>query len=228
MLWLLLTLAIAPGAFWMWYFRRRDHLRPEPRHLVGRVFAYGAVAALGAGAIEAGIFSAADLEVSEPFVPASLIAAGIVGVVEEAVKFTALFLAIYRHVQFDEVIDGILYGVAVSLGFATVENVAYVLQGGTQVGILRASLSVPGHAFFGAVRGFYVGVAKFSPRPAGWLAAAVLLAAASHAAYDAAIFTGTWVALTVIPFIVLLWRASLHFVRRAHALDEARRVPPQG
>ena len=151
MLWLLLTLAIAPGAFWMWYFRRRDHLRPEPRHLVGRVFAYGAVAALGAGAIEAGIFAVADLEISEPFVPASLLTAGIVGVVEEAVKFTALFLAIYRHVHFDEVIDGILYGVAASLGFATVENVAYVLQGGTQVGILRASLSVPGHAFFGAV-----------------------------------------------------------------------------
>lgn len=224
----LLALAIAPGVFWLWYFRRRDRLRPEPRHLVGRVFAYGAVAALGAGAIEAGIFAAANLEVSEPFVPAGLLAASIVGFVEEAVKFAALYLAIYRHVQFDEVIDGILYGVAASLGFATIENIAYVLQGGTQVGVLRASLSVPGHAFFGAVMGFYVGVAKFSSRPLGWLAVAVLLAGASHAAYDAAIFTGTWVALTVIPFIFLLWRASLHYVRRAQALDAARQGPPAG
>lgn len=225
----LLTLAIAPGIFWLWYFRRRDHLRPEPRHLVGRVFAYGAVAALAAGAVEAGIFAAADLEVSEPFIPASLLAAAIVGVVEEAIKFSAIYLGIYRHVQFDEVIDGILYAVAASLGFATVENVAYVLQGGTQVGLLRASLSVPGHAFFGAVMGFYIGVAKFSARQGFWLAAAVLLAAASHAAYDAVIFTGTWVALTVIPFIFLLWRASLHYVRRAHAMDAARQpLPPTG
>jgi RsiW-degrading membrane proteinase PrsW (M82 family) len=222
----LIVLAVAPGAFWLWYFRRRDRLQPEPRHLVGRAFTYGAAAALVAGALEAAIFAAAGFDVSQPFAPASLLAAGIVGLVEEGVKLAALILAVYRHAQFDEVIDGILYAVTASLGFATLENIAYVLEGGAEVGLLRAALSVPGHAFFGAVMGFYVGVARFSPRPAPWLALALLLAAATHAAYDAAIFTKTWVALLVIPFVFLLWRASLHFVRRAHAMDAARSAPP--
>lgn len=227
MVWLL-TLAVAPGIFWLWYFRRRDHLRPEPRHLVGRVFALGCVAALAAGGIESAVFAATNLEFSEPFIPASVAAASIVGLIEEAVKLVALYIGIYRHVHFDEVIDGILYAVAVSMGFATLENIAYVLQGGTEVALLRAALSVPGHAFFGAVLGFYVGMAKFSTRPLSWLGLGLLLASASHAAYDAAVFTGSWAALSVIPLVFLLWRISLHFVRRAHAMDAARSPQPPG
>ncbi|HXF82025.1 MAG TPA: PrsW family glutamic-type intramembrane protease [bacterium] len=225
MVWLL-ALAIAPGVFWLWYFLRRDRLRPEPRHLVGRVFALGAAAAVAAGGLEAGTFALRPLEISAPFLPSSVVAATIVGLIEEAVKLAALYVGIFRHVQFDEVIDGIIYAVAASLGFATVENVAYVLQGGVGVGLLRALLSVPGHAFFGAVMGFYVGVARFAPRPWPWLGVALLAAAASHAAYDAAVFTGRWVALLVIPVVVLLWRASLHYVRRAQIMDTARRSTP--
>jgi len=217
----LLVLAVAPGVFWLWYFRRRDRLRPEPRHLVGRVFAYGALAAVLAGALEAGIFPLLELRRAD--LSSGVVAAGIVGLIEESAKFAALYLGIYRHAQFDEVIDGILYGVATSLGFATLENIAYVLEGGADVGVMRALLSVPGHAFFGAVMGFYVGLGKFSRRPQGWLAAALLVPALSHAAYNAAIFTSTWVALGVVPLVVLLWRVSLHYVRRAQVLDARRR-----
>jgi RsiW-degrading membrane proteinase PrsW (M82 family) len=222
----LVALAIAPGIFWLWYFLRRDRLRPEPRHLIGRVFALGAASAVAAGGLEAAAFALTPLEISEPFVPSSVVAAAIVGLIEEGVKFAALTVGIFRHVQFDEVIDGIIYGVAVSLGFATIENVAYVLQGGVGVGLLRAILSVPGHAFFGAVMGFYVGVARFAPRPWPWLGVAMLAASASHAAYDAAVFAGRWIALLVIPFVFLLWRASLHYVRRAQAMDAARSSTP--
>lgn len=225
----LLTLAVAPGVFWLWYFRRRDHLRPEPRHLVGRVFVLGGAAAVGAALLETAVFAAASLERSGAFIPVSVATAAIVGLIEETVKFAALYVGIYRHVHFDEAIDGIIYAVAASLGFATVENIGYVVQGGTGVALLRAALSVPGHAFFGAVLGFYVGVAKFSARPALWLGAGLLLAAASHFAYDAALFAGTWVTLTVIPFVFLLWRASLHYIRRAHAMDASRiPLPPGG
>lgn len=38
---LLVTLAVAPGIFWLWYFLQRDRLRPEPRYLVRRVFFLG-------------------------------------------------------------------------------------------------------------------------------------------------------------------------------------------
>ncbi|HEU4798355.1 MAG TPA: PrsW family glutamic-type intramembrane protease [bacterium] len=223
----LFALAIAPGVFWVWYFRRRDHLRPEPRHLVGRVFVIGGLAAIAAVFLEALAFRAAGIDLSDSFVPSTALAALIIGAVEESAKLGALYLSVFRHAHFDEVMDGILYAVTASLGFATVENIGYVLQGGADVAILRAVLSVPGHAFFGAVMGFYVGVAKFAGRSGPlWFFGGLLLAAAAHAAYDAAIFTGTWVALTIIPFIFLLWRASLHYVRRALAIDDERLGKP--
>jgi len=117
-----------------------------------------------AGALEEVIFRVTDLP-GTGTLPSGVAAAGLIGLIEESAKFAALYVGIYRHAQFDEIIDGILYAVAASLGFATLENIAYVLEGGTVVGVLRAALSVPGHAFFGAVMGFYVGLAKFSSRP---------------------------------------------------------------
>ncbi len=219
----LLALAVAPGIFWLWYFRTRDRLRPEPRRLVGWTFAAGVLAALAAALIEAGAFRMLRLRAEGLFIPSAIGAAVLIGAVEETTKFLAVLLAVYRRAEFDEVMDGILYAVVASLGFATIENVAYVLQGGYGVGILRALLSVPGHAFFGAVLGFYMGVAKFAgPATGRWFAIGLALAIAAHAAYDAAVFTGTILTLLVIPFILLLWRASLAYVRRALALDDAR------
>lgn len=219
----LLALAIAPGVFWIWYFRRRDHLRPEPRHLVARVFVIGGLSAIGAAFFEVLTLRAAGIDLSGSFTPMTPFAAVIIGVVEESAKLGALYLSVFRHAHFDEVMDGILYAVTASLGFATVENIGYVLQGGIEVAVLRALLSVPGHAFFGALMGFYVGVAKFAGRSGpSWFFGGLLVAAAAHAAYNAAIFTGTWFALIIIPFVFLLWRASLHYVRRALALDDAR------
>ncbi|MGQ9664052.1 MAG: PrsW family glutamic-type intramembrane protease [bacterium] len=58
--------------------------------------------------------------------------------------------------EFDEVMDGIVHCVASSLGFATVENIIYVLDRGAGTGILRAFLSVSGYAFFGALMGYYI------------------------------------------------------------------------
>jgi len=219
----LVALAVAPGVFWLWYFRRRDQLRPEPRRLVRRVFVLGALAAVAAGAIEAGVFVLGAPRTPDLFGPASVAAAVVTGAVEEAAKLLAVYAGSYRQVEFDEVMDGILYTVTAALGFATLENIVYVVQGGAAVGLLRAVLAVPGHVFFGAVMGFHVGIAKFAgARAPLWFALGLVLAAASHAAYDAALFTGRWLALAVLPFVFLLWRATLHYVRRALAIDEAR------
>ena len=59
--------------------------------------------------------------------------------------------------------DGIVYATAASLGFATIENILYVLDGGLAVGIVRAIASVPGHVVFACIWGFALGTAKFRP-----------------------------------------------------------------
>ena len=55
-----------------------------------------------------------------------------------------------------------LYGASVSLGFATVENILYLLSFGIDTAFIRALLPVSSHALFGVVMGYYLGKAKFS------------------------------------------------------------------
>lgn len=160
---LLVALAVAPGIFWLWYFLQRDRLRPEPRYLVRLVFFVGGGSAFIAGLLEVGMSAATGLSLEARTAP-PLAAAAAIGLIEEGVKFLVILTIVYRHREFNEVLDGIIYAVAASLGFATVENLFYVLSGGVGVGVARALLSVPGHAFFGAVMGYYLGIAPRSRR----------------------------------------------------------------
>ncbi|MGH2373054.1 MAG: PrsW family glutamic-type intramembrane protease [bacterium] len=223
---LLVVLAVAPGAFWLWYFLQRDRLRPEPRHLIRRVFLLGGGAAIVAGVVELAVFAAAGIQVGQAGLGGAVVAATIIAVIEEGLKFATVYYGVYRNPECNEVLDGIIYAVAASLGFATVENIGYVLGGGVGIGIMRAILSVPGHAFFGALMGFYIGVAKCSASGATrLLARGLVVAIIAHAAYDAVLFTGTFLALAVFPIVVVLWwRATLH-TRRALAMDNERLGP---
>lgn len=218
---LLLTLAIAPGVFWLWYFLAKDRLRPEPRALVRRVFFFGGASAFAAGLLEVGALGATGLSL-DAGMPSALMAAAFIGVIEEGVKFLTVLASAYRYTAFDEVLDGIVYAVAVSLGFATVENLFYVLTGGVGVGVARAVLSVPGHAFFGVVMGYYLGIAKFAARETVWLLTGLGLAALAHTVYDALVFSQSAYALAVIPFVLLLWRRSVILTRRAQAMEDPR------
>jgi RsiW-degrading membrane proteinase PrsW (M82 family) len=220
---LLVALAVAPGLFWLWYFLKHDRLKPEPQALIRRVYLLGALSAIPAAVLEAIAFFGGVPQPQSGGFQNALIAASLIGVVEEAVKFCAVYYGVYRRAEFDEVMDGIVYCVAASMGFATLENLLYVLSGGVGVGVIRAVLSVPGHAFFGALMGFHMGRAKFAgPAASRWLLAGVAIAALAHAAFDAVLFTRTWLALAVLPLNVFLWRRSLLHSRAAAALDDAR------
>src|SRR5581483_6753264 len=92
---------------------------------------------------------------------ARLFEAGVMAAaVEELCKWLIFLALIYWWEEFDEPLDGVVYGVALALGFATVENVLFVVRGGLGLGILRAIFAVPAHALFGAAMGFYLGRAK--------------------------------------------------------------------
>lgn len=220
---LLVALAVAPGAFWLWYFLQRDRLRPEPRSLIRRVFLLGGAAAVVAGLLELTVFAASGIQIGQGGLSGAILAATIVAVIEEGLKFAAVYYGVYRNPECNEVLDGIVYAVAASLGFATLENIGYVLGGGVGVGVMRAILSVPGHAFFGAVMGFYIGVAKCAPTGATqWLVRGLVLAIIAHAAYDAFLFSQTFLALAVLPLVVFLWWRAIQHTRRALAMDNER------
>ncbi|MHB9145345.1 MAG: PrsW family glutamic-type intramembrane protease [Symbiobacteriia bacterium] len=212
---LLGTLAVAPAAALLMFVYLRDHYEPEPKRLVAYVFLVGALGILPAIALESALTAlrpGAGL-LYKTFLVAAL--------VEEGLKWLGVRLSAYGKRQFNEPMDGIVYAAAASLGFATVENIFYVSAGGVGTGLTRALLAVPGHAFFGVVMGYHLGLAKFADRPARGrqqmflsLALPVLL----HGAYDALLLSGIpWLMWLVAPFVAALWLAALREIRLAEA-----------
>ena len=114
------------------------------------------------------------------------------GFVEELAKWVVLVAAVYHWDEFDEPLDGVVYGVAVALGFATLENILFVTRLGLGVAWQRALFAVPAHALFGATMGYYAGRAKFDrggeavARPRALSARAV----GFHGLYDYALHRG--------------------------------------
>lgn len=85
----------------------------------------------------------------------------IVALVEEFCKWLMVYKIGYNNKEFDEVYDIIVYSVFVSLGFAFLENLLYVLLNNSiSVGIARGLLSVPGHACDAIFMGYYLSLAK--------------------------------------------------------------------
>lgn len=71
------------------------------------------------------------------------------------------------------------------MGFATAENILYIMQGGWSVAILRIFTAVPAHATFGIMMGYYMGLAKSSSQSRDLLLGIALLSATLfHGAYD--------------------------------------------
>ena len=111
--------------------------------------------------------------------------------VEESLKLAVLGRYSARHDAFDEAFDGIVYGVAASLGFAAAENLLYVLQHGFGTAIARALMAVPMHAACGVLMGSCIGIGRFARRlGVAWSIAGFVGAVLLHGTYDAFLFTG--------------------------------------
>ncbi len=78
-----------------------------------------------------------------------------VALVEESLKWIALIYLTKNNKNLNSLFDGMIYAIFVSLGFAALENVMYVIQNGWYVAFLRAFLSVPGHMFFAVMMGYH-------------------------------------------------------------------------
>lgn len=159
-----IALAVAPGIAICMYFFYKDVYNREPKFNLFISFLFGCAAVLPPLFIEGAFNSVIDGTVAG----VAIFSFFVVACSEEISKFIGLRFYSYNQKSFDEPLDGIVYSVMVSMGFATVENIKYVLEfaakgQGLQVGLARMFLSVPAHATFAVIMGYYVGRAKFSP-----------------------------------------------------------------
>jgi RsiW-degrading membrane proteinase PrsW (M82 family) len=131
----------------------------------------------------------------------------VAGFTEEAFKFLALYLLVWRSPSFNEKFDGIVYSVFVSLGFAAVENVLYVMDGGMQTAMVRALTAVPAHALFGVTMGYYLGIARmYEELKKPYLLRALFFPILLHGIYDFILMVEIgWLLLLFIPYVIGLY-----------------------
>ena len=153
---------------------------------------------------------------------------------EEIAKFVILYLLIWKSKELNHSYDGIVYSVFVSLGFALIENIMYVLEGGFTVAIVRAIFSVPGHGLFGVMMGYYFSLARFHEggKRREFLIKSLAIPILFHGAYDFLLFymgasseNILLVGFLLILFagvIILLWRKGLAKVK--HHLEQDGRL----
>lgn len=137
----------------------------------------------------------------------------VAGVTEEFFKFMALLIFIWKNKNFNELFDGIVYAVFISLGFAAVENILYVYNGddGVHIGIMRAFTAVPAHALFGISMGYFFGLAKFGTgKRYIQLILALTIPIILHGGYDFILMSKkSYLLLIFIPYLIGLWFLGL-------------------
>lgn len=222
-----LTLAIAPGLFWLWFFYKKDKLEPEPRHLIVQTFFWGVFLAIPVLMVQIPIMV---------FTSSMVVLAVIVApITEELGKYLVVRWGVYNHIEFDEPVDGIVYAAAAALGFASIENVFYLLgsyYAPTEIAdgvsassavltlfVIRGLLSVPGHALWASLWGYALGVAKFSPpdKARGLIRNGLLLSMFSHGLFNGLLVIFPPLALGVLILIPLGWRMTFRRIATALA-----------
>jgi len=223
---------------WLLFIRRFDRAHPEPMWLIAVTFVLGGLSTLPAG------FAELFLVNLTPWLDPRVVTFGgqlfalplafvvftvVVGMCEEGAKMLGAFFAVRRR-EFDEPIDGIVYGIVSSLGFAAAENVRYfaMTRLSAPIVIARCFMSVPAHMFFGAIWGYALGARLVEKRPRVWLF--LVLAAAGHGLFDALLSTDGG-AMPAVFLNVVLASVFVAVVRRSlrHGVveDAVRQILPE-
>ncbi len=153
--------AVVPSLLLIWYFHSRD-VYPEPQKVVWATFGLSVLSVIPVLITALPVKFFFTDNIADPWLGGVADAFLTAAIPEEVFKFLVVFGYAARHKEFDEPMDGIVYGVVGSLGFATLENIMYIMQGGLAVAVARAITAVPCHAFLGAIMGYYIGQYKFS------------------------------------------------------------------
>lgn len=222
----LMAMAILPTVVLMMYIRRLDKIEKEPKELIIQLLIFGGLTTISAiileliGGLLIGVVFEADSTIYTFLNCFFVIAAA-----EELGKLVVLRLRTWNDRNFNYTYDAIVYAVAASLGFATVENVLYVLfsDDGFSTAIMRALTAVPGHTIFGVFMGFHYSAAK---RADAWgeknkslleMGLAYLIPVLIHGFYDFTLMVGNW--LMIVVFFVFYITVLIIAFRRVRKMS---------
>ena len=171
---LTVSLTFLPSIVILLFFTLSDKFK-EPKGMILTIFFLGFLICLPAGILNelSNKFFFDRLNYSEDLTRSFLGPAW----AEELLKFLILYLIVLKRDEFNEPMDGLVYGVVVSLGFATYENYTYVYEWAEiiakeenvdyaelsyLIALGRSYSAIPMHGLNGAVMGYYFGMYAFT------------------------------------------------------------------
>lgn len=186
----LVAAALIPPLILLFVVYRMDKVEREPTALLIALFLRGVIAMIPILVLELIADQFVDFFAWSQMIYLFLAYFVVPGFIEEGVKYRVLIGRAWNEPNFNYRFDAVVYAVFVSLGFAAVENIMYVVTNGFSTAVARALFSIPGHAMFGVVMGVGVGAAKWmechgqhqgakATRTRAWVTAAIL-----HGLYD--------------------------------------------
>jgi len=221
------VLGLAPGLLWLWLIYRGNKNRPEPKGLVIRTFIFGAIATIPVSIIEtvlvlpylfAHIHDLQNYAISGfnnmSLAQTAYMSFIVAGFTEELSKFLVVRATIYKSPYYDEPIDGLVYSSAAALGFASLENVGYLLSYGWQTALIRAPITTLAHVTFSALWGYPLALKKLKKKNSTLLLWLGLLGAmAGHGLFDFLAFqqNGTLKNLPVLIALIVLFGGLIAF-----------------
>lgn len=224
----LIWLAVLPSALLIYRVLKSDKVESEPPRLIIRVFLLGAASCFPAALLETFGETLVTNIVSTQAMYSALMFLFVVPAAEEFVKFLAM-CSIRKRPEFNYTFDGIVYGVAASLGFATLENILYVVGLFDIVtAVARAFLSIPLHCVCGVFMGYYYGLGHRyrllgeADKSRSNYILALVIPAIIHGLYDYSLSVDNgWISLAGLLFTFAMFVLAVKRVRLSSAQDEA-------
>ncbi len=224
-----IILAIVPTAAWLIYFYQQDRLEPEPKERIGSVLITAMILTdfIGLRVIQDWFDVAGWASYNNwTSLGASIL---INGFVFAAIMYVAIRVWVYKTAEYDERMDGIVYGTVAGLGVATMLNLHYIIdnQGvALAPGIINVVTTALAQASFGGVLGYFMAQAKFEHKPGWWVPFGLVVSAVLNGLFSWLIDEVSATGLTVEPWrslafglvvALVTFGALVYLMQRAHA-----------
>lgn len=217
-------IALAPVAALILYIYQKDRYDREPPLLLLKIFLYGALTVIPVYIVEIILSS---FNIFTGLLHAAYTAFIVAGLTEEYFKRLVVTRFACPNKNYDEKLDGIVYSVMSALGFASVENIMYVLRGLSNfvyTGVSRGIFAVPAHMLFGITMGYYLSLSKFADdeqKQNIFYARSLYVPAILHGIYDFILLSGfTNLIYFFLAFVIYLWWINL--IRLNEYVKESR------
>lgn len=224
---ILLAVAVLPAIFLIYYVYSKDTIEKEPVNFLMILVLLGALTVIPAALLEElGSFILQHFFIASSTNYNLIYCFLIIGCVEEGGKYIVMKTKVWNSPEFNYRFDAIVYAVCVGLGFALLENILYVYQGGFSTGLVRAVTAIPAHAINAVFMGYYFGQAKLCnlygdyDREKKDLKFAMIVPVFLHGFYDFCAMEGTiFFTIAFMIFVVIMDVLALLRVNRSSKYD---------